>query len=76
MSGTTKQIVQVRLGGVIDEITRLFLGRCPSAKDGTYLWEVFSNGSSLLSPISADKDQRAISLDPEGFLPTRSNEDE
>jgi len=76
MSGTTKQIVQVRLGGVIDEITRLFLGRCPDAKDGTYLWEVFSNGSSLLSPISADRDQRAISIEPEGLLPLRSDEHE
>lgn len=74
-TNSTKQIVRVSLGRVIDEINQLFLGRCPSAKDGTYLWEVFSNGSSLLSPLAVDRDQKAISIDTEGFLPSKEEED-
>jgi hypothetical protein len=69
---TSKQIVRVEAGTVIDEVQRFALGRCPEAKDGTYLWEVFSNGSSLLSPLAVDaRDQKAISIGPEGLFPTR-----
>lgn len=55
-SGTrkTSQVVQVVSGGVIDEISRVFLGRVPEAKDGTYLWEVEGSGESRLIPIATD----------------------
>jgi|SoiMethySBSTD1v2_1073268.scaffolds.fasta_scaffold269270_4 hypothetical protein len=67
----TRQIVHVRSGGVIDELSGLFLGRVVGARDGTYLWEVFSNGTSLLSPIAVDREQKAIHIDDQGFLPAK-----
>jgi len=72
----TRQIVQVIGGRVYDEINRLFLGRYPPARDGTYLWEVFDSGHSLLIPISGDKDAKTFSIDDQGFLPSREQSDE
>jgi len=72
MARKTAQIVRVRSGRVIDEITQLFLGRCPEARDGTYLWEVFDTAGtqvrSFLHPIAADPNAKVITVPDEGFL--------
>ena len=79
MTRRTSQIVRIKSGGVIDEITQLFLGRMPEAVDGTYLWEVFDRAGevlrSVLTPISTDQRGKQVAVPLEGFLPSRSEED-
>lgn len=79
MTRRTTQIVRVRSGGVIDEITQLFLGRMPEAADGTYLWEVFDQAGailhSFLHPIATDLRGRQVTVPLEGFLPTRDQDE-
>jgi hypothetical protein len=52
------QVVQVTSGRVFGEISQVQVGRCPAAKDGTYLWEISALGSELLGsrliPIATD----------------------
>lgn len=65
----TRQVVKVRSGRVVDEMTHLYLGRARSARDGTYLWEVSNDGTSRLIPIATDLGSKAslIELGEEGM---------
>jgi hypothetical protein len=72
-------VVRVRSGGVVDEISQLFLGRMPEAVDGTYLWEVFDRAGEILRssliPIATDTRGKQVAVPLDGFLPLCNEED-
>jgi hypothetical protein len=65
------QIVNVVSGGVIDEVTRHFLGRVPQAKDGTWLLTERHGGELVLVPIAVNEGAKPIHLGEEGFQSVR-----
>lgn len=65
----SRQVVNVSGGRVVDEISRVLLGRWPEAPDGTWVWEVHPKGHSrLISVAIAVPGVKILEISEEGFL--------